>query len=1343
MQELVTEIKMLLSQSMSEKHLHSVDEAARDADLSWDASRFFAELVHKAEPSGFYKSLDQYIAFKEEYQESNNIHIDDDRLFQDCWLRNVLGFVVVSGGISSLGYRFREIRNYKNELLFWLEFQQEHKSDEKKTIDKIEVDRAAEIYEQKHNIQLDREGIYFKQWISLKENQAEYSDFLVYFKQYIDHWDDFAFLADYEKFKSDKEEKALWIKKDDLEGLHESFKLFFPKIPSIEELKEQKIITENTTHFLLDFHNTEPRYWEALKDKIGGHLWELLISDNKYTNDKQRLKDWLTKLLYWPMWPDPLPYTTRQSATRYLDAAFELAIDDTDLTGAENELRKVCLDGRLTHDSLLALERPIHSNDFTLDTTGYYELLESFNKWEGKARTTYLHSQGSRYLLTYLLSTIVRYDAEYSQQQSTESTAEIKQYFHKVITLLEESSQKPFLMWEVTRFIIKDRQEVIPYLVTTKGMESLAFILLDEIAFLLEQKPLLNLELWKKTTQLFLKNLSRENTQEAANKVFQVYRSLNKNKYEIPYNRSNKEHELETREQHERKEEDILGLLEDSRFHQHMHNQRQSEFLFPVLYKELAVVIMNYSTEPWYRNGTVQFPIMQWDAMCWLLKASTYWKYHDQKDAMTETADLVTKEFLKRYLESIEVDSIKKYDYLEEKEELGIPLWSEKIERLHFIEWIYPIYFINERGLLAQFLSPRIDIEHTTDRYHEKNRFSADKLRTHIGVLLQVLRSFLLPVLPYGFEKNELKQIKDKIESQIVDFLRTHIKDEPAAGKIDLFDFNKEWQFQATDKEALFPQIARAINWFSDRDTIIDTISQTGDISKLLTLLDLVKSEGVRQKLVSKIQSLDIQTFLENYNWIPEIEHAVTRLSSHPELLPQIDQAIEYWKQNVMTRKDKADYQMVLFKAELLAAYFRKSESQIDAVTEPTLNYHSQHELNPGDYKQFYKALLYIETDPAKSHKLFDDLVNHYPDYISFALNRMIAKINLAKATDELKLYQEGLEEWKEVQKNIHDDNLDYLEPELSENIMTVLNKTGDYEPLDNRYKSLDLPNRMQPVVLEIVVQSLIDQQKVSEALRLVNAAKTYHQYGDVIDIQFIEDLENRISKVDNIDELKGHYFRIFNSEPGKLIRIFPENLNGRQDLNEFIVKEIVLAADKLLEKIKSIEDIADENKYNDLIELILDSRINPWGWHVGAQSRGAYSDTGGPQPGERDLPIQNRLKGVMMVCEAFINRSVPYAQAHLKKVFNYHHKRNAFVILVYDLSPTVSEFEKKWKKYCNEVVPTTDYPVGFEIKNGVKEVSKDFCFDKSAIKICSSEHGGGTTQYHIFVNINYKVSAP
>jgi hypothetical protein len=280
----------------------------------------------------------------------------------------------------------------------------------------------------------------------------------------------------------------------------------------------------------------------------------------------------------------------------------------------------------------------------------------------------------------------------------------------------------------------------------------------------------------------------------------------------------------------------------------------------------------------------------------------------------------------------------------------------------------------------------------------------------------------------------------------------------------------------------------------------------------------------------------------------------------------------------------------------------------------------------------------------------------------------------------------------------------------------------------------------MQPRGLSIIIQSLIDQKKISEALKLTSAAQSYHQFGDIKDIQFIKELEDKINGIDNTEEMRVYYNSIFGSKPEKLIKIFPENLNGRTELIQFFVKEIILAADKLLDKIMSLSEIGDENKYNDLMELALDARINPWGWQIGAQSRGAFS-SGVQQPGERDITFTNRLKQTMFVCEAFIFRDVKRTKEHLQKVFNYHHQRKAFAMLVYNESDTDADFQKKSENYMQTILPTIIFPAGFNLAGTAKDLSKEFAVEKSAIKVYASEHGDGTMLYHVFVHIKYRLA--
>ena len=54
---------------------------------------------------------------------------------------------------------------------------------------------------------------------------------------------------------------------------------------------------------------------------------------------------------------------------------------------------------------------------------------------------------------------------------------------------------------------------------------------------------------------------------------------------------------------------------------------------------------------------------------------------------------------------------------------------------------------------------------------------------------------------------------------------------------------------------------------------------------------------------------------------------------------------------------------------------------------------------------------------------------------------------------------------------------------------------------------------------------------------------------------------------------------------------------------------------------------------------MVSDARLNSLGMNVGTQSRGAYSEAFDyavtKQPGERDIPILDSNKKVLLVCEA------------------------------------------------------------------------------------------------------------
>ena len=350
-------------------------------------------------------------------------------------------------------------------------------------------------------------------------------------KPFLEFWNDFEFIsAFYKEYK--KEVKGLVIKKEIFENLHKEFNALFNEIPTIEILKEQKIIRPNGKNkYFINFYGSEV-----------GYYWELLVKDASFNNDKNRVITFLSQISYWEHLYNML-FISDISKKIFLDAAFELVINEPDIIGIEDEFQKVSIDSSDRNDFyFLHPDRSKHY-DFSLNNSDLFELFESLYKLEYHARTTYFYNQRSRRKLSHLISIIVKHDFEFEN-------------YKRVIALLNNSNTKPILLWFVCQDIIRHRRELIPFLLHDIEFTSLCFQLIEKFEFENEQRTTVLEKLWIKSLNIALSTI-RKTTQDkelSAKIIFQIYRQLNINKYEIPYSRQSKNNESLLTLEKERKE---------------------------------------------------------------------------------------------------------------------------------------------------------------------------------------------------------------------------------------------------------------------------------------------------------------------------------------------------------------------------------------------------------------------------------------------------------------------------------------------------------------------------------------------------------------------------------------------------------------------------------------------------------------------------------------------------------------------------------------------------------------------------------------------------------------------
>ena len=1315
------------------------DTKAIEADLLWDASRFWAYIIHKASPIREKMTYPEFIEYKLQYEVQNNIIINSDDLFQRFWLRNVLGFVEIPGGISYLFHTFEKMLEIKAEFKFidYLFFQLPEND---KKIDKNQVEPILENYNKTNKTNIPIDNIWKSNKFDIKNDILNLNNFEHYYSPFFTYWDDFQFLVNLKR-KYNEGDKGLEILKQDFDSIHNNFSQLYV-IPSVGTFVKQKLIRSISDDlYCLDFHNADIDY-HCLFDKIAGYYWELLLNDSSFKSDQERILCYLPKMLYWEQYPNALYYCSDNAKMRFLDGAFSLIENEKDLEGVEDEIKKVQLDSYHIHGIYeITIENFI--NNKKLNNTDLFELYESLSNIEHNANITFLHEQRSRSWILYLLWIIIKNDFEVEAVEESTEEEPIIFHYKRIDILLKISKERPTLLGMIVNDIIHHRRDIIPYLLTNVDFIPLSFQIIDQFKFLEEEQEALSNKLWTKCLQLALRTICEQNMKDLSSKlIFQIFRQINIHKYEI----NNSQRVVVQKTNSINRERLLLDLIEKISNNNHfLYAKTSDNFLLPNIFNELAEHFISLQEDHIYNNGVIKLPLIKLDGLSWLMRCSTYWRYKNQLSDSNFNIQSITQNFYDIYINTIEINEIDKYDFINKKQEKTIPIWAEKSDRIKVIDWLYPIWFIykHKSRLLNKFLEPEFLFEDTDNFFNNKNNFIGKKLRSHIGILLQIHRELILPTIPYGLKRETLNTIKKRIEEKILNLLEDNSQNDPKDGKIDIFDFQQEWGFQSSVEEALLPQIAQSINYFNDKESLIDIIIRTNDIIKILTCAEKITSESIKRTLIDKIKQSDIKSNLQSFHWIPEIQTTLSKLSQYPELISQIENAVSFWENEVMSTKfKKNEYTKVLYRTRLLLAYFKEDEIELNNIQIPTNGGANViGEISDWELKDFYRALIKLKDSPTISYGIFNDLTKRHSKYVNIALNRMAAKISMAEKDKNIDYYNEALEEWEEY-KNLAENEID--ENELGStfiaNKMLIYFNTKQYDILSRMYSNIDMSYQMDPKILKINIDTLKIQGKLVEASLLQEEAKTYHKLTFSEDLDEVNKIKKSINDDDVIEELKSYYDKIYSNKPEKLIKIFPEKINGKSFVNEFITKEFILAASRMLDKVMSISEIQGENKFNDIIELALDSRITPWGWSVGGQSRGGFSnpkDKSTPkEPGERDLPIMDTNKIPFCICEAFIYRDKSRAIDHIQKIFNYYHQHKNLIILVYNLIH--KDFENNWNEYKARIVPVSIFPSGYEF-NSILEVTGSFDYDNSAIKIAQSNHANGIVIHHIFVNIDYR----
>jgi len=1270
--------------------------------------------------------------FKDQYEQQNAVVIDSDSLFERFWLREVLSVVHIPDAVRVVTNDYEKYCNHHNEILF-LKYIYRNNSDQ--TIADIEFEKQILKFEEVNSIKISRKWIVDTHWIKpSKDKDILKIGNVDYLFNLLENWDVFAFLYAFKLETYRRQEKGFEINAKKLKFIINAHKIYFPLTPSLFDFEQNKIFIKNNKDYLFRTTQNEIDYWHDLKDEISGHYWEALVQNGSFPSDEERVLCFIDVMLKGAHWPDVQVYISDGSKKSLLSASINLIKQEKDIKGIENEFAKCYLDQRLGSQYGFKSNQSLPDDSFE-STDNVMELYRQFQNISSKNQNNIFYDQESRNELAFLIRLVVLLDKEYDTIDVNGTSKQV--HYHNIKQLLRLGLKKPYLVWEVVCFVQQNRPEVIPHLLIEADLAPLGFHLLNTIKTEISNKKIkqiLRKEILEEGLQLLLNSYLRKQEKgkaKTAQLIFQVFQEITKEKGDsVSRIRLAEERRLLLKER-EDIERQLLSIIENCEMNGGFVGGGSNQSLLFHVLDELVSVIGQLQIESKYLNGVISLPYVQLDVLSWLCKFLIYTDYKLPENLLPDLKSKISSSFISFYIEKMEQITVMRKSFDSSELIEALPSWPNQNEELERIDWLSLTLVVYESGSLSEFLNPRFKLKNTKDEYYKENNFQGNKIRTHLFVLLTILKAI-------QNQKSYLKkeftiEVKKEVESTVVNILKKYGQ-EKSAINLNILDQRFDRQHFRTIESEILPFIIAMGDVFEDKSALFSQLLKTGNVVQLLYIFSHSQTEGIKTSSISRIKEIDIIKFTDEQSWLPEITYVTTELSKISELQTEARKSLKNWQERTSKRKVERETVKDIFEAQLMQAYYANDESGIQSIEEPESGYGIHNEFKSSDHKRFFIGLIRYKDKPEDAYQIFDSLIKSYPKYATFALNRFGAKVNLALKNKNKEQFKEAIKEWFAYEKVCPLSVLQTVIDKTNYNKLTVYFNLDDSNSFNELYEKLTEVNRLSPDMVELRAQMLVKNEFINGARALVENALSFHSALNVDAFQFLKDLESKISKSNSLEEIKELIGDIHQSAKNSMSSIKP--LKYEEDFGKLMANQIVIASKRFLANPKAYNPNADEDDYSSIIKEILENKLSTFNYHIKDQTKGGKS-ANGKKAGERDLVICDD-SGELSIIEAFKHSTKTVVQKHLTKIFNYTHMRNVFFILAYDFKPS-DTFKNRWIYYKSKTLKKLKYPTGYEIdENTIWDATDDFNVKNSAIRVCRSTHKSGTDIYHIMLNVNY-----
>lgn len=1126
------------------------------------------------------------------------------------------------------------------------------------------------------------------------------------------------------------------------------------KDTTINNLVKKEIIGLDSKSELYYWKGNE--YSKHLGNEIASTLWLLVGGEDATILEFRKYYKLISGT---QIWIDDLGiYLSYKNIAKICELAISFLNSESDLLKSDTEFSKIWLDASSYQHVDIKTEIPVVEFDY--EST--FDFIESVNyhKWRFPHTFDY---QKTRSFCHSLFRIIVSNDAI----QSTK--------YENILEIYKDIS-RPFLLWTLYNDTRREFPFVIPYLLTDLKLIPIAFKLMDKIEIdtillseqsnnnrKLEEASELKNNLWLEMFDFTLEQLASTPSydKEKAELLVKIIIDLTKKVFSI--NSSNRNSIINHNVLKKRYDE-VLKKLSNKRI------TNNKTYPSPPISPRLAIYLLphitNYIKEKFQstksshteflhlNSGLIDLSIEFLRISNLRISEGEFSKEQKGKNkkSILDLISVLQSNLAEFYsVINIDVQTYSPKGIEKRKAKRGVNEFGFEI-----IDWGYLFLHFEENAVLEKFndnFFTALNFNISSDKYDKENKEQFEKIKLYLKSIMLGFISINQKKDLFELEGLPVKATINKLGKWIRNFSLLYSTDDIPQDRIDVF--NEMFSTLGYDMyyQHLTSLLYRSINYFNKEEQsnfVKAFFIDSTDIGRMLTAINILDSKELQSIISKRIGDVKIEDFIKNSFTTTELKYALIEAvnsTNHWELSkPLVERIQQHFKK---VKHNDENTKNFLFEINLLLAFKEKNMEKLNSIPVPKKE-HSNSPINKKgeSLKKFFIALfkLYNNKKYDEAIQILNSLLSNDVKNVRYAFHLYRAETLKAIESKYQVLLNQAKKDWDNFVENLTNEEkkeLSLFSESIDSNNLHYLITSKDATRFDQTINRLSKKHLYDDELISIIYNYYFERDLHELAFDYINKAHKYYTENQLDIPLVITELKEQYPDEDTIRKLKLILGNLSNQREEDIPKILPNNLNGKTNLSEFILNELVQASKIMISKIESIKQITHENRFNDLLLAILKLRLPIWGWSIEDQPRVGTtliqkqkdgSVKGGKDAGSADFVIQS--SGLQIALwEGLILKDTGYTETHILKCHKYLKSLDLYFMIVYVLGENI-DFDKECEKYKKHILGV-NYPNDFEMDRaiGYVDVTSNFR-NVGHLNISKTIHTGNKEIFHLIINL-------